>query len=145
MREKGRRYERLDLPFVVAVNCMGTFADFPSIERALYGDAQWSAESALTGRTITRDGDSAWTGPGGPVYTRVTAVLATRLREPFHIASDAARMYVNPWARKPCTPILLRLPSASLGEEGVTYRPGDSLALILGLPSGWLVDDPLAW
>ena len=81
--------------------------------------------------------NGAWKGPGGPINTRVSAVLSTERLTPWSVGQRQARLIVNPWARKP-------LPELALGidvlcPEGDMLRrfPGESLRTLFGLPEGW--------
>src|SRR6185437_2814137 len=68
---KAGRYGDIGLPLVIAVNALEEFA---RVGDALFGTTGviFSQDGAARGM---RNADGAWRGPGGPVYTRSSAVL----------------------------------------------------------------------
>lgn len=120
VEKKARAYGRLDLPFVLAVNALGKYADHDDVREALFA---------------TSDGKS--TGAFSPIRQRVSAVVATVRMRPSHVTRSGLQLYRNPWARIPYQGCLDRLPRVELGDAGPKECDGESVASILGLPPEW--------
>ena len=140
--EKAGRYGVLDLPYVVAVNVL-EFIDEIDILEALFGKEQFtillskSGPAETVNTRMSRLPDGAWSGTGGPRYTRVSAVLlATRLSV-YNIPRANFRLYHNPWAYRPYQSVLTRLPQAVPRDNRMEHIDGESTEAIFGLPSSW--------
>jgi hypothetical protein len=118
--EKAHRYGELALPYVIAVDDL---AEFP-----MHSDEVCDA--------LFQKGDGLWMGSSGPRYTRVSAVIISRV-EAWGIAHAPVCLYHNPWARIPYDSCLTNLPQARLQKNAITWFGGKSLADLLHLPPTW--------
>jgi hypothetical protein len=133
---KGGHYGDLDLPLVVAVNALDEFANVDSAIDALFGTDAVVVD-ANGGMRNVRNPDGAWRGPGGPVYTRVSAVLSTERLSAWDLTQRSIRLILNPWAARPLADIPLRIAVHRVADGRLTVEPGETLAALLGLPAGW--------
>ena len=143
--EKAGRYGHLDLPYVVGVNVLEFIDEIDTME-ALFGREQFTVVFSRTGPAepvdtrMSRLPNGAWTGPDGPRYTRVSAVLlATRLF-PYNIPRASLRLYHNPWAHRPYQSVLTRLPRAILRDNRMQHVDGEATEGIFDLPASWPQD-----
>ncbi|KAF0107818.1 MAG: hypothetical protein FD146_1449 [Anaerolineaceae bacterium] len=139
--DKGRKYGKLDLPYVIAVNAI-ELADEIDIMEALYGKEQFTFNipdnaTAIKEPKLTRALDGAWVSPKGPRYTRVSAILmATRLNT-WNIPRAVLCLYHNPWAQKPYQSVLNQL-SQAIPENGeIRWLDGKNASTIFELPQSW--------
>lgn len=139
---KGRRYGKLDLPYVIAVNALGEHVDKTDIEEALFGKEQYTYRSTprgIIGPIPGRTPDGAWTSKSGPRYKRVSGALLAIQLYPWSVPRADIHLYHNPWATKPYKGELKRLPSAIANrqENRMEQLGGESLGAIFGLPPLW--------
>jgi hypothetical protein len=136
---KAGRYRDLDAPYIVAVNALSTYAREGDAIDALFGTEIVSVRQTAEGfedRT-GRDTDGVWYGPGGPVHTRVSAVLSTERLGPWSLGQRRARLIVNPWARRPLAGSPLAIDVREVRDERLHCTAGSSIAELLELPEGW--------
>jgi hypothetical protein len=102
---KAGKYGVLDLPYVIAVDSMHTFARETHMLDALFGSPAvevYNTEDGPKHRHI-RQPDGVWHGAGGPKYTRVSGVISTERVDAWHVGLRRARLILNPWAARPAT------------------------------------------
>jgi hypothetical protein len=100
LEKKAARYGDLDRPYVIAALLEGHFYDEEfSIPGALFGReaARLSAQSDEV--QLIRQPDGFWTSPGGPRYTRVSAVITAINLAPWSLARTEPHLWMNPWAK----------------------------------------------
>lgn len=136
---KAGRYGDLDAPYVVAVNALSTYAREDDAIDALFGTEPVSVRQTAEGfeDRIGRDADGVWYGPRGPVNTRVSAVLFTERLGPWSLGQRRARLFMNPWARRPLTASPLPIDVREVRDERLHRAAGSSIAELLELPEGW--------
>jgi hypothetical protein len=134
---KAKRYGSLELPYVIAVNCLGEHVERIDIMEALFGTEQFVIGGDLSEPEFMRKPDGAWRDRSGPRYTRVSAVLITSPVLPWSITSAPICLYHNPWAQRPYSCELTRLPQAIPLKGSMEWRDGESLVSIFGLPLTW--------
>lgn len=136
---KATRYGELDAPYIVAVNAMSDYADAESANDASFGTLGVSVRQTPDGfeERETRSYDGAWRGAGGPINTRVSAVLSTERLTPWSIGQRRARLVLNPWARYPLTGTSFGVDVFEVRNERLNSVTGASLRKIFGLPEGW--------
>lgn len=137
---KAGRYGDLDLPYVVAVNALVEGVDEIDIADALFGKEKFIVSFAQSGPSrveMTRVPDGVWGSQSSPRYRRITAVLVTAPLLPWNVPRASICLYHNPWAERPYSSELTRLLQAVLEAGRVKRVGGESLAVVLGLPSGW--------
>lgn len=144
---KAGRYGDLDLPYVIAVNALDEASvDETDIMDALFGAEQYTVALGPTGvisyPEVSRAPNGAWTSESGPRYTRVSAVLVAVRLSPWTVGSAAVWLIHNPWAQRPYSSPLTRLPQGTPEAGRMNWHDGDSLHDVLGLPSGWPVFSP---
>lgn len=136
---KATRYGELDLPYIIAVNAMGDYADAESAIDALFRSpaVAFIDTGSRYEHRDTRAPDGAWMGRGGPVNTRVSAVLSTEKLTGWSVGQKRVRMLENPWAQKPLPPISLGVDVWHAESDSLQHESGATLREIFGLPQGW--------
>lgn len=136
---KAGRYGDLDAPYIIAINALSDYASEDDAFDALFGEEIISTRQTAEGfeRRISRDIDGAWRGPSGPVNTRVSAVLSTERLGPWSLGQRRARLFMNPWARRPLEVLPLAIDIREVRDEQIYCTAGNSIADLLGLPEGW--------
>jgi hypothetical protein len=140
--EKAGRYGDLKLPYIIAVNALDEApVDKIDIMDALFGNEQYTVAFGKTGMVsepeISRAPNGAWTSEARPRYTRVSAVLLTLGLFPWTVGSARTYLVHNPWAQRPYSSPLTRLPQGIPEDGQIRWQEGDSLYEILGLPPQW--------
>jgi hypothetical protein len=141
--EKATRYGNLGQPYVIAVNAVTQLLDNIDIGEALFGKETFvfrrddATSSGKAEPELRRLGDGAWTSPLGSRYTRVSAVLIVSSLAPWTVADAQPRLYHNPWAKRPCTTELTRLPQAIPNSGRIEHRDGVPTAELFELRAGW--------
>ena len=144
--EKARKYGSLDRPYVLAINATGMFANTPAVLQALFGTEQIEAGVQRFGIErvkLTRAADGAWFANSGPQITRVSAAIVFLNLQPWMVAKCEVQLYHHPWATRPYTGSLGRLPSVVLRDRNICFEEGQPLSRILNLPEQW-PDDSIA-
>lgn len=136
---KAGRYGDLDAPYIVAVNALSTYAREDDAVDALFGTKVVSIRQTAEGfeDRIGRDTDGVWYGPRGPINTRVSGVLSTERLGPWSLGQRRARLFVNPWARRPLVASPLAIDVREVRDERLHRTAGSSIAELLELPEGW--------
>ena len=139
VRKKAEHYGDLDAPCVVAVNALSRFVCDDHAVDALFGTKSASfKQSAESFQNVTnRNTDGAWCGPSGPVNTRIGAVLFTKRLEPWRLGQCRARLFMNPWARKPLAEHPLAIDVCEVKDDQIHCTTGSSMAELLELPEAW--------
>jgi hypothetical protein len=111
LRKKAGKYGVVDLPFLVAVNCLHEHTENEDIAMALLG-------SNL----------SFWLGPVGPQNTRISGVVVADHIMPWTVGSHRAQLWLNPFASHKLPVDALQLPRYSWNELGEVIRYQDAQA-----------------
>jgi len=138
--DKAGKYGKLDLPFVVAVNSLAEHLDRVDALEALFGREQFvytQTPAGLAGPKAQRAPDGVWTSPGGPRYTRLSAVLLIHDLFPWTVTRCTLCLYHNPFAEKRLDCELNRLPKMVPKGDRPDWIAGEPLSSILGLPEDW--------
>jgi hypothetical protein len=133
---KAGRYGQLDRPYIVAVSALDQFANADAAVDALFGTDQEAVFESGHHQAI-RARDGVWMGAGGPVHTRVSAVLSTERLSPWDVGQRGMRLIHNPWAARPILDLPLGVEVRQVTVGRLTVTPGQSLAEIFQLPPGW--------
>jgi hypothetical protein len=136
VESKAGRYGQLDRPYIIAVMALDEFANADAAVDALFGTDRLIIPEGGEHRWA-RNRDGAWMGPGGPVHTRVSAVLSTERLSPWDVGQRSMRLIHNPWAARPILDLPLGVEVRRAVDERLTVAPGQSLAEIFQLPPGW--------
>jgi hypothetical protein len=143
IRGKAGRYGKLDLPYLIAVNALETYAREESAIDALFGSpavaVTMMSDGSYHDRHI-RQPDGVLRGKSGPECTRVSAVLSVDRLSPWTIGQAKARLIINPWAQRSLNPSVLPLPHILVEEERLRSNSGTSLSEVLGVWPGWPED-----
>ncbi len=123
VQNKATRYGKVDLPFVVVVNCMGVNAVDDEICDGIFG----------------RDG--VWRAHDDRRHTRLSAVLAFEQLFPWGVPRARAWLFHNPVAKIRYEGPLDRLPQLCFTENGIELREGCQIGSILGLADHWPMTD----
>lgn len=137
MKRKGARYGALDLPYIVAINCVSEWGvDQDDILDALFGDEQLVV-ARETGMAIpSRARNGAWIGPTGPVLTRVSGAIVASIY-PWSLEVPTCALVHNPWARLPLQTIEHPFVSAKVSGTRVIWEDGGDLLQFFDLQSPW--------
>ncbi len=133
---KAGRYGDIGLPLVIAVNALDEFARVDDAFRALFGTTGVIVSQVGAARGV-RNRDGAWRGPGGPVYTRSSAVLFVARFSAWSVGKRSMSLILNPWARSPIAGLPLGVEVQEVLDGRLQTEPGQSLREIFGLPEGW--------
>lgn len=136
VEDKAGRYGSLDRPYIVAVNALDIFADANDAVDALFGTEHVVLSEDLAPQWA-RQRDGVWMGAGGPVHTRVSAVLSTERLSPWDVAQRRPRLIHNPWAAQPILDLPLGLETRQVVAGHLQTEPGQTAGEILGLPARW--------
>ena len=136
------KYGHLDLPLIVAVNCLFDFVDDMSITDALFGEKNVTLihqEDGSTEPHLGRNPNGVWFGPKGPQNTRISAVLFARSLKVWNIGKITPMLVHNPWAAQPFDNSLWPLPQLvpNASKSKLIPYAGKSLGEILGIPNSW--------
>jgi len=143
--KKARRYGKLDLPYIIAVDAIGDHVEHSDIMEALFGK-----ETTIVSRTASgfkmqpsRIPDGAWRSKTAPRYTTVSAMLLFHPLFPHSLCHTDVRLYHHPWARLPYSGELARLPQAIPRRETNKMESieGESLTSIFELTANWPYND----
>lgn len=142
LHEKAKAYGDLELPFVIAFDDLQPFADWESIEEALFGDLVTVVPMLASGRPgparLKREGNGVWYRGDEPRSTVVNAALACLRLYPWNVTQAPVRVYHNPWSERPLHDQLEALPSARVSDDGrLQVSEGAIFGEILGLPENW--------
>ena len=85
---------------------------------------------------MQRQLDGAWIGPGGPVNTRVSAVLVVSSLIPWSVRAYTPEVYHNPWAKYPLK-ALSELSTAQVVNGRIKKTQGLSAVEIFELAPNW--------
>jgi hypothetical protein len=135
IRGKAGRYGELELPYVVAVNALETFANDESVVDALFGTE--AVVVRRDGHKWVRNPDGVWHGHGGPTYTRVSAVLSTERLSAWDIGQRSLTLIRNPWAARALPELPLGIEVKRVENETLVTAAGATLGDLFNLPEGW--------
>ncbi len=139
--KKATAYGDLNEAYVIAVNALGVSVDQTSILEALFGREQFVVRHGSDGRPLAlephRAPDGVWTSASGPRFHRVSAALLVTGLMPWNVASKVPTLYHNPWAERPYSGCLTRLPQVVPQESTLTAREGIGSADLFGFPPAW--------
>lgn len=138
---KATKYGELNRPYVIAVNAIDQHLDEIDIMEALFGSETFvfrtnDGSEPLAEPEMIRKPDGVWRGPKGS-NTRVSAVAVASSLLPWTVHVSTPAVYHNPWARFPSLNALKELPHAVPVENRLVTVPGDSFAVLAGLPAEW--------
>lgn len=137
VKRKGSRYARLDLPYVVAVNCVSAWGvDEDDILDALFGSEQIVVSPVLETAVPSRARDGAWIGPTKPILTRVSAALVASIY-PWSLSAPRCTLVHNPWAAKPLPEFEHPLVTGRVVGAQVVWSDGRDLLRFFDLPRPW--------
>jgi hypothetical protein len=141
LTKKARKYGHPEIPLILAF-----YAPHPAghsdIVSALYGRLAYAVHRdtepghSLSGHWI-RERDGLWT-QRRVGSQRVSAVLAFTALSPTGLSEASVRLYLNPWASKPCPGFLPMVSRAVVGpDDHLLLEDRDSLLRIVGLDPLW--------
>lgn len=133
---KAGRYGDIDLPLVIAINALEDYAGVNDAIDALFGTTATAFSEGRQPRVV-RNPDGAWRGPGGPVYTRSSAVLFVERLSAWSVGQRSPKLILNPWARAPLGDVPLCIEVREVVDDRLQIRGGRSLREIFDLPEGW--------
>lgn len=139
LKEKATRYGTMQKPYVIAVNANVIHLSKIDLMQALFGDETFIIPLHGTSEPIrmVRKPNGFWSGPQGPQSTRVSAVMVVEDLKPWTVATSKLYLYVNPYAKLPCSGKILRLPRMEPKDGQMVYRRGITPRNLFGLPPNW--------
>jgi hypothetical protein len=138
---KAKKYQDLDVPYMIALLVRRSFCDEADVRGALFGPAGADPELLREGWLEARlggDRDGFWATRNGPQQRHVSAMLCARNLQPAMLTEVAPVLWYCPWAAHPLTVSLpfaavREVPSASVYIDPATLTPAE----IFKLPSAW--------
>jgi hypothetical protein len=142
LKKKASRYGELDLPYVVAIDCLSMYHREEGVIDALLGEPYVAFTRQADGsmkEEHRRRPDGVWYGPpnGQPQNTRMSGVLAFFRIDAWNFVTKNGLFIPGPWASKPA-------PALSLGTSELTLVNG-VYQRSEGSPVGQLLDMPANW
>lgn len=140
LKDKGRRYGKLELPLVVALNFSAFNLDVIDEMQALYGDEQFtfSTTDLNTAPKFGRATNGLWRGPDGPQGTRVSGAWLFNNLTFYTAAHRKHTLYFHPYPIHALPEILKEFPHAIMTEDfKVKWEDGISLREVLNLSEKW--------
>ena len=133
--QKARAYRKIDKPLLVAINTLDfSISEKLDVPLALFGWEQGTGEPdrvPIVPPSGTRRHDCIWDPNKN---TTISAIVLFKGLQPNTVATATVCLYENPWARRPISPSLRRLPYAVVEDKHLVWKPGQALHSILGLP-----------
>lgn len=102
---------------------------------ALFGTTATAFSERREARVV-RSRDGAWRGPGGPVYTRSSAVRIVERLSAWSVSQRSPILILNPWAR-PLGDVPMGVEVREVVHDRLQTCGGRSLREIFDLPEGW--------
>lgn len=126
------------MPYIVAVDAMNQDIEDVDIMNALFGPETIVFNTIRKKPIFKRQPNGAWSGPNGPVNTRVSAVLVVSSLTPWSIRLYSPIIYHNRWAKYPCPQQMLReVHSARVVGNQMRVIQARSAQQIFGLTETW--------
>jgi hypothetical protein len=138
IKEKSRRYGRLEKPLVIAINVDSFQLDSIDEVQALYGEESWVdvlGRSDFSGPQ--RQTNGAWRGPKGPQNRTASAVWFFNGLTPYTLATRRSTLYLNPWAYMPVPACMLSFPHKKIIHDKLVFIEGKSLSEFFGVSRTW--------
>lgn len=136
---KARRYGKLDLPLIVAVN-VNTFNLDPIDEaQALFGQEQYvfNVGAGQPEPRFERAPNGAWWGPSGPRGRTCSGAWLFNNLSPYTVARRGQTLYVNPWAHIAPPTAFLQMPHAFAIDGHVQHAEGRNFREVFALDEVW--------
>ena len=138
IKKKASKYGDMDIPYVVAIDCMGLAVDKESIINALFGKQKFVYKISDNGKPIGelkawRDLDGVLFSPKGPINTQISGVLVGFGITPWNRTESSLMLYHNPYCQKPLVSRIRILDEAIPNENGtIDFKIGTPAHEILG-------------
>lgn len=137
--QKSKKYKRLKLPLIVALNILDEMAETIDVMNALLGEEcvvirHWP-DGTCDEPVEERKRNGVWIGPQGPRNRRVSAVLVAYQLSPWTVHRSPVLIH-HPWANRPLPPALWPLAQEVpvLQFKKLDARP---VTEFLALPDPW--------
>jgi hypothetical protein len=142
LKKKASRYGKLDVPYVVAINCLSMYHREEGVVDALLGEPYVQLTRMADGtlkEEHRRRPDGIWYGPpdGQPQNTRLSAVLAFFRIDAWNFVTKTGLLVANPWAAMPIPPLNLGTAELSLLNGAYQRSEGQSVGTLLDMPEQW--------
>lgn len=138
LKVKAARYGRPAIPYVIAVLSLSGFMERIDVAQALFGrEAVVIFDPEEAGRLVQQQ-NGFWFRSGGPINTRVSAVLMGVGLQPWSLTRVAPELWVNPWAEHPLAEYWpFAVHTALETGEVVSEEKDPVLATLFDLPEHW--------
>jgi hypothetical protein len=142
LKKKASRYGELDLPYIVAIDCLSMYHREEGVIDALLGEP-YVTFTRLPDGTLKeehlRRPDGIWYGPpnGQPQNTRMSAVLAFFRIDAWNFVTKTGLLIPNPWAKKPIPALNLGTAELTLVNGAYQRSDGAPVGTLLGMSANW--------
>jgi hypothetical protein len=142
LKKKASRYGELELPYVVAIDCLSIHHREEAVVDALLGEPYVTFTRMPDGtlkEEHRRRPDGIWYGPpnGQPQNTRMSAVLAFFRIDAWNFVSKTGLLIPNPWAAKSIPALNLGTAELTLVNGAYQRSEGEAVGTLLGMPANW--------
>jgi hypothetical protein len=146
IEQKTKKYGKLALPLVIAVNVVSEHCDEIHINNALFGSEAIEftrrSDGSIQERLDVRQPNGIWFGEKGPRNRNVSAVLIGSQIDPYTASSVTPQLIHNPYAESPLDASDYPLPQCVPDRATSTMKKkaGRSASEFLRLPKPWPPD-----
>jgi hypothetical protein len=142
LKKKASRYGKLDLPYVIAIDCLSMYHREEGVIDALLGEPYVEFTRMADGtlkEEHRRRPDGIWYGPpnGQPQNTRLSAVLAFFRIDAWNFVTKTGLLVPNPWAAMPIPQLNLGTAELSLANGAYRRSEGQPVGALLDIPEQW--------
>ncbi len=108
--KKNAHYGELDIPYILALNVLDTFADEDDVTDALFGQQTLTLSPETDEVFNSRQSNGAWFGPNGYQKKRMSGIYVFKQLRPMtmHIIKDPV-IWHHPYANNPLEPDLINV------------------------------------
>ena len=138
---KSGKYGDLELPLIIAVNCLDEYANNDQALDAIFGTEVVVVNQETGEHHYQRNPDGAWNGPAGPQNTKCSALLLFSQLTLWSIAQRSGALFRNPWAANELPAIPLGVNDWAVQDGKLVQDLGNSLGEIFDLGADWPKDD----
>lgn len=130
VRKKASKYGDLQIPYIIAIDCMGVAINSNSILDALFGKEKYVFRILQDGTRVgepdvRRDLNGALISKRGPINTRVSGILIGFGVTPWNRTESSLMLYHNPYTQRPFDSLLCQLDEAIPKSNGlIEFKKG---------------------
>jgi len=146
IEQKAKKYGKLALPLVIAVNVVSEHCDEIDINNALFGSEAIEfirrSDGSIDERVGVRQPNGIWFGKKGPRNRNISAVLVGCQIDPYKVGVITPQLILNPYAENPLKTTDYPLPQSVPDHTTSTMKKkaGTEASAFLRLPRPWPPD-----